>query len=227
MTIPRAGGEPELLLTLKPTAPMIVFSPMVWQADGTILFSDWRTDRDDPKNGIWRLSMEVGLDQVFPTAGSNIPGALIADVTADGTRASVMSMLNRGQFSLEPGTIFFDVDLTEGAAEPWEEQFGLETDPVLVFQDDSDGLLAAPPVFSPDDAALAFVTRTMDDAVHLWIVDDAGVHANVFTVERAEDSEPAMAGSTLAPRVEWASNGTVLILSNAGIVLVTLEGATA
>jgi len=226
MTIPRAGGEPEEVLTLKPAEPMLIFSPIVWQADGTILFSDWRVDRSDPQAGLWRLSTEVGLDQVFPTAGSAVPGALIADVTADGTRASVVSMLNRGQFMLEPGTIYFDVDLTDGTAEPWETQFGLETDPVKVYQTGSDGLLAAPPVFSPDDAALAFVTRTVDDEVHLWIVDAAGVHANVFTVAPDPDAdEAAMAGSTLGPRVEWASNGTALILSNAGIVLVTLESA--
>ena len=66
----------------------------------------------------------------------------------------------------------------------------------------------------------------IDDAAHLWIIDDAGVHANVFTVAPDPDAEEAaMAGSALGPRVEWASNGTVLILSNAGIVLVTLEGA--
>ena len=92
MTIPRAGGVPEEILTLAPPYPIEVFTTMAWQDDDTILFSIWKADESDGQNGVWRTSTDGGIEPVIPgTETDDILFPTIVDTSPDGTCLSIVA----------------------------------------------------------------------------------------------------------------------------------------
>jgi WD40 repeat protein len=213
MTIPREGGEPEELLVLAPPTPMIVNGPMTWQDDDAILFGIRKADLDDGQNGIWRTSLDGGLEQVLRgTAQSDVPTPMLTDVSGDGAGASVMSMANYAQFGASED-VYFALDLDGGEVMPWNDVLGLDTG--------GDARLYTPPVFSPDDMSVAFTTMTEDGNIHISIATDLGVSQSIITFEK--DARPSYPPSLAEPRIDWVADDTMLVITHLGVAVLTLE----
>src|SRR5699024_2831220 len=90
MTLSRDGGTPEERVVVQPEYPMSIFSPVWWLENDAILFAQWMGDLDHKDNGVWRLEPDDTLTHLIPgDVESGIPGAGIADISPDGTRASI------------------------------------------------------------------------------------------------------------------------------------------
>ena len=212
MTIPRAGGEPEELLTLAPPSPMIVGGSMAWLDDDTILVPIWKADLSDGQNGIWRVTLTGGIKRVVDgTENGDVPAPTIAGVAADGTGASVTSVLNQYQRGPRDNT-FFLLDLEGGEVMAWEDLLGVDA---------GSGFVYAPPAFSPDGLSVAFVTSTKDGELTVAIADDFGASQPIYTVP--DEPGPSFPPSYVEMHIDWATNGTMLVLTHKGAVLLTVE----
>jgi len=220
MTISRNGGEPQKLVTLHRSMPFLVYSPMQWLQDGSILVSTWHPRIDDPLNSIRRVTPEGKVTDILsghPEVG--VPSASIASVTADGSQASIYSYVMLNQFGFEPGTVWFRMDTTTGAFEPWETVLGLATEPTQALASNGPGVLIAAPVFGPDDASVAFMTRVGNGPVHVSIMDAQGTVSEIATID------PDTTDTTrypAEPRISWASNNTLLVILPDTTVLMSL-----
>lgn len=210
MTVSRAGGQPQELVTLHRSMPFLIYSPMQWLPDNSVLFSTWHPKIDDPLNGIRRSTPDGKVTDILsghPEAG--VPSASIDSVTTDGSQASIHSHLMLNQYGFEPGAIWFRLDTNTGAFEPWEPVLGLATEPTQALATDGTGVLIAAPVFGPDDTSVAFLTRTGNGQVHVSIMDAEGVISEIATVaseSKATQQYPA------EPRIAWAENNTILVI---------------
>lgn len=216
MTISRDGGEAESRFELQREFPMSVYSPMWWLDTDAILLAQWLITPDNPNNGIWRLEPDDTFTHLVPGhPQTGIPGAVIADVTRDGSRASVYSQIMLSQYgSSAPTKTWFDVDLTTGEFVPWETVLGLDTEPDHAMSSEGSNTPIAPPVFGPDDQSIAFMTRTHDGLIHVWI-KEAGSPPDALTTL---DPQRANAGGTpIGYRLDWADSGDLMILTPGGI----------
>jgi len=116
MTIDRDGGEPELLFTLAPPEPLIIYSPMYWLGDDSIVFSVWHADQDNGQNGIWMRSPSGTLTKVLAgDSTAEVPMPRITSITEDGRIATVFSAILQAQYGAEgPSKVYFFVDLQTG-----------------------------------------------------------------------------------------------------------------
>lgn len=208
MTLSRDGGTPEERVVVQPEYPMSIFSPVWWLENDAILFAQWMGDLDHKDNGVWRLEPDDTLTHLIPgDVESGIPGAGIADISPDGTRASIWSELLYRQYGYtldDDHAIWFDVDLTTGDFEPWK--IGDETHK-----------LAAPPVFSPDGASIAAIMVDFagaDTVDTVSIIDDKGAHREIASW--APPSSDA-AGGGIGYRLDWADEGGLLVLRPGGV----------
>ncbi|MGC4190471.1 MAG: WD40 repeat domain-containing protein [Thermomicrobiales bacterium] len=119
-TIDRDGGDPAQRFVVSPQEPFIVYAPMHWLADGSVIFSVLHADPSSTQNGIWRLTASGGVESILPGSESaEVPMPFVNDVSPDGTLATVMSFSRAGQFSTsaeEP--VYFIVDLKTGKPVP-------------------------------------------------------------------------------------------------------------
>ncbi len=220
-TIPRSGGDPEVLFPVTSNRSLSIASPMIWQEDGTIFLSIWPGELNDAQNSIWRLSGESDMEHVLPgAADDDVPLPSLADITSDGQRVSIAAQTSLSGEVPEPGTTYFHLALEEGEVQPWEELLGLETDLAAALGGDSAGIFVAPPVFSADDRSVAYMTRTADDMVHVSVLDAAGTTHDVFSSAPTERSAADALGE---PRLEWSENNRLLVISEAGTVLLTFH----
>ncbi|MGB3307191.1 MAG: hypothetical protein WBA63_13460 [Thermomicrobiales bacterium] len=116
MTIDRDGGEPELLFTLAPPEPLIIYSPMYWLGDDSIVFSVWHADPDNGQNGIWMRSPSGKMTKVLAgDSTAEVPMPRITSVTGNGRIATVFSAILQAQYGSQ-GTskIYFFLDLQTG-----------------------------------------------------------------------------------------------------------------
>jgi len=214
MTIPRAGGEPEELLTLAPPSPMIVGGSMAWLEDGSILVPIWKADLSDGQNGIWRVTPTGGIRRVVDgTENGDVPAPTIAAVSGDGTGASVTSLLNQSQRGARDN-VFFLIDLEGGEVMAWEDLLGADAAA-------GDGFIYAPPAFSPDDLSVAFVTVTRDGELTVAIADDVGTSQPIYTYP--DEPGPSFPPGDVEMHIDWATNDTMLVLTHKGAVLLTVE----
>ncbi|HWV25044.1 MAG TPA: hypothetical protein VNZ58_12705 [Thermomicrobiales bacterium] len=211
-TISRDGGEPESRFQLQETFPISVYSPMWWLENDAILLAQWMSNPDDRDNGIWRLDPDNTLTQLISgDVNTGIPGAVIADVTPDGARASAYSQLLLGQYGVNDAEgIWFDVDLTTGTFERWEPALGLSTRPTDALKEDGPGVLVAPPVFGPGGQSVAFMTRTGNGPIHVSIMEADGPSNIIATFEPTQADG---AGRSIGYRLDWADSGDLLILT--------------
>lgn len=138
--VDRAGGTPEQRFVVSPQEPFIIYSPMHWLADGSVIFSVMHADPDDAQNGVWRLTASGGVERIIAgDTSAAIPMPFVNEVSPDGTLATVLSMSRAGQFPMEGEPISFIVDLDSG-----------ETMPVELPQPGSPARFTAPGAFLPD-----------------------------------------------------------------------------
>jgi hypothetical protein len=221
MTMPRGGGEPEELALFPAEGAMPIIGPMVWREDGSLLLSVRHPDPADQANGLWSLGAGGDLDQVLPGAfGSEVPLPEIADLSGNGNAASVTSHLERVEnLGRVPGSVFYHVDLTSGAATAWERYPGVSLG--------TEGLLLAPPVFGPDGQSVALLSRTPGGSPSLSILDATGQTRLLTPIAFGEGRRPASSAGTLDPAVFWAENGTILVVLATGGTLVTVPDTDA
>jgi Tol biopolymer transport system component len=205
MVIDRAGGEPVELLTLDVEEPYAVWMPMQWLPDGTLLYSQIVRDLADPHNGVWRIGVDDGSSplQLLPgDEAAEVPGPRISDVADD--RAIVSSYWLMGRFGVDlERPLFWLVDVATGERTP----------------------LAAPggearivdAGFSPDGGTALLVTASPEGA-RLMVLDVAS--GEIAPLDASPRETPFATGPP-----QWADNGTVLLQSPAGPLLLTLEPA--
>lgn len=113
MTIAREGGDAQPLFVLAPPEPLIIYSPMFWLADDSILFSVWRPDSNDGQNGVWLREASGKLTHILKgDATSKVPMPAITSVSPDGNLATVTSALKQSQFGSNARSgIYFALDI--------------------------------------------------------------------------------------------------------------------
>jgi hypothetical protein len=205
MTIARSGGDPEELFPIEDAAPLSIVGPMTWRHDGSFLFSTRHPDPRHEMNAVWTIGSDGTRTRLLDgTAGSGITEPVIADITSDGTTASVYSRLNLLESLGRPESeIFFHVDLKTGTITPWEQFPGVDLD--------ADAAILAPPVFGPDNA-VAFLSRTPDGDMTLSTLDASGTFIDVATVEYELSRMRALGTSGIQPTVMWSQDGTLLVI---------------
>ena len=208
MRVSRDGGEATEVVTVPGGEQLAVWTAMYWLADDTIVFSVLGPDPENPANGIWRVGADgSGLEQILAgTPEADIPQPMVADVTADGATASVMSInrLTGGSFLRQ--AVFWTVDLATSAVAPLPGSPAPGDEPAastpIVLP--KGPLPTAPAAFSPDGELALVAYRPLDDApVSFKVLDVAtGVTAPVTAPPQIE----------LAPtQLTWLDDGVVLV----------------
>lgn len=226
MRIDRTGGEPVAIVTPEIEEPMAVWMPMHWLPDDTILYSLVSMRPDEPLNGVWRVGVDgTGAEQLIPgDADSDIPAAMVADLSADGEMVSVFSPLLLGQFSVSwDQPIFWLGSLHDGARQPlplYDAEEGVALDPASVEPSDANGhpltFPVSPAAFSPDGSSALAIYRDVEDGFVLATVDLARGEVAILS---AWPEEAAL----LPMQPQWADNGTVLVQAESGPVLLTMR----
>ncbi len=204
MTIAREGGDPESLHTVRDDYPWAVGSPMLALSDGSILYTEWVGDSEDPGNGIWLLDADGVATQLAPgAAGEQFPAAALTDVreTGSGVLASGYSR-QLGAEMLVVGPISFELDVTTGKVEP------------VSVEDEVSGYMS-PFSYSPDGGS-AVSLEVSDDELRVVIT---GADGEVLDLGEFEG------GRQINSRgLDWAANDTILIPDFAhGGTLVSVE----
>ncbi|MGC4106835.1 MAG: hypothetical protein QM753_10860 [Thermomicrobiales bacterium] len=120
-TIDRDGGEPVERFVVSPQEPFIIYSPLHWLGDGSIVFSVLHADPGNTQNGVWRLTASGGVKRVIAgDASAEIPTPFVNDVSPDGTVATVFSMSRWAQYATDGEPVYFLVNLESGEITPLE-----------------------------------------------------------------------------------------------------------
>ncbi len=225
MRIERAGGEPIEIVTLDIEEPLVIWMPMHWLPDDTILYTLSSAKIDEQRNGLWRVGVDgANPEKLIPGDGTaDIPAPVAADVNLETGVMSVFSPLLLAQFGASPEQpVFWLGDLDDGSVRPlplYDAESGETLDPASVQPTDTDAtpllaLPAGPAALSPDGATALAVYRNMAGESSLMRLDPAT--GEVATVA---PFSPETLVQPLAP--QWADNGTVLILTGDGAMLLT------
>lgn len=211
MTIARAGGEPETLHAIWPRMPFLVFTPMRWLEDGSILYSHLGPpDVEERANGIWRLPAEGRVEQVISGSVTNeIALPEIVAVSPDGTTISVVSLTAMGMSQFEVPRRYFLVDLATGDTTSVETLAGRDGTPEEMARADSGGFLAAPARFAPDGATMVSIATIGTDADLLLIDAERTVHEVAVPGGLAGEGFVTVRVSELG--IDWAANDTLFI----------------
>ncbi|MGB3329028.1 MAG: hypothetical protein WBA46_08755 [Thermomicrobiales bacterium] len=119
--VDRTGGEVSERFVVSGQEPFIIYSPMHWLDDGSVIFSVLHADTANSQNGVWRLTASGGVERIL--AGdktSTVPMPFVNDVSPDGRTATVFSFLLAGQFANDGTPAFFILDLETGETVPVE-----------------------------------------------------------------------------------------------------------
>jgi hypothetical protein len=228
MRIDRGGGEPVEVATLPIEQPLVIWTPMTWLPDDTIVYTISSADVDQPRNGLWRVPVD-GDDPVKLVPGdgaADIPAAMAAGVSPKSGAISVYSPLLMAQYTAGfERPIFWLGNLDGGEVTPIpvvEADTGaaLDTYPADPASSQKTGLAypVAPAAISPDGATALLMYRPLDGNVSLATLDIASGEITFL---------PALPeGTELQPMApQWADNDTVLLIGPETPLLVTLDRA--
>lgn len=232
MRIDRVSGEPTEIVQLDSDDSS--YMPIFWLPDDTILYSvnSRSTLGDDNRYGIWRVGVDgSGPVQVVPgSEGSDIPGASITEVSADGRVASVYSpyLLDQSAIVGEEDS-FWIVDVASGERtalppldiENIERVETLPASPSELLSDPALAFPASPAVLSPDGSLAFVIYRTAGGELYIALIDTA-TSKPVLLERPASDAEIGWTGYL---RSDWAENNTILVEIRQGQMLITLEQA--
>ncbi|MDQ4099129.1 MAG: hypothetical protein M3121_01355 [Chloroflexota bacterium] len=206
MRIEREGGEPEEVYLIRPAEPFIIFSPMYWLPDDTLLFTIGRPDQSDEQNGVWQVGLD-GRNSRQVLVGheeSDLPVPWIGDVTPDGDVATVMSIVKALETTGDDESHAL-VAIPSGEVTPITAEGGVST-----------GGIAVPIQLSPDGTTGVFVTGFGD----LVLVDVATGEQGMV----ASDVLPFR--PTIMTGLQWTETDVIFSVVEEGTaVLLTLEQA--
>lgn len=219
MTIPAAGGEPVELLTIDADGPAQVISPMRRLDDGSLLYTVWMPDLDEPANGLWRY--EPGEDPVQLVKGTesdDYPVPVATDVYEADGRTIVLgfSPLLGAQYTRDPDrSIGFALDLETGATVPLEEVVSIDNADAGPGEET---VIFAPARISPDRSAMVLGVNQGGQGTLAIASTEPGEAPVSIDVQPRFQPFWAFQGYT------WASNDTILVpLAEGPVVLLTLE----
>jgi hypothetical protein len=186
--------------------------PMHWLPDGTLLYAQSTNEKDDPRNGIWKVSVDDGSSplQVAPGAeGTDIPGATVVDADAERGQVIVFSWVLAGQRGvIGDQPLFWLVDIASGERQPFPALPGEGARPPIIID----------ATYSPDGTTILLVKLT-EAGLELMTMDPATLAVTPV------DGEPLDVALKPGVALQWAGNDTVLLSVPGGPVLVELEPA--
>jgi len=208
MLVPADGsGEADTIGTVALTTPMIVYFGMGFSPDGNTLYYTFaQTDSDDPKNGVWEISLDdFAFHQLAGRSDPERGYPTLAAVSATGDQLLVFDALFAGQSGL--------IDTPYGLVDPETGDF----EPLLASSPEEPlALVPVRAVFSPDGKWIVFTGTGTQVSSGLFVrpSSEAG-QAQDSTLFENTDGETAFIG------VSWGSNGTIFVQTSphSGIVL--------
>lgn len=133
---------------------LVIYSPMHWLDDGSVIFSILFPSDNDDQNGVWRLTPDGDTKRILVgDADAELPAPFVNDVSPDGTLATVMSYTRIGQLPTGPEPVYCLLDLDSGAILPLQTTD--PTYPMIVHID-------APGSFTPDGSSVLSLEREGD-----------------------------------------------------------------
>jgi WD40 repeat protein len=206
MRIPRIGGEPETLLSLR-GLPASIYLPMRVLADGSVLYTVGLTDQSEPQNGIWRLSPQGEATQLMAGgANADFPMPVINGVWEGNGEVRIVghSSVLLQQFEIESPVAF-----------TWSSVTG-EPEPVIAGVDSTTKRVYSGE-FSPDGGTLLALERSVD----LW--PQVSLYGpSTSTVVLPEISAEIGPGRPIYTFIDWSSANVVLVppfLTDGGYLL--------
>lgn len=220
MTIPRHGGAPQPFAALDDVALFGVAGPMIWREDGSVLLTTRHPNPTDTSTAIRLLDADGTLTVLVDgSAAGPIADPVLASVSNDGTAVSAWSRLDFHEGLWAEGTpVFFHVAIGSGTATPWNEYPGVDLP--------DDARLLAPPVFGPD-GSVAFLWRVRGGEMGISVLDGAGTFRTVSPVVYTPGGPAARNINALSPTLQWADDGTLLLVLATGGAIIALEAAGA
>lgn len=194
-SIDRSGGEPTQRFVVSGQEPFIIYSPMHWLDDGTVIFSVLHSDPGNKQNGVWRLTASGGVERILAgDEAAEIPIPFVNDVSPDGSFATVYSMIGAAQFSDDGSPVYFIVNLETGDTHPLEAanpELGVRIIAGGTFLPDGKSVLSV----QTNGNAFSFVLFDLDGAVigSAELPEEAGPPATFRGVSMASD------GTTFIP----------------------------
>lgn len=216
----RAGGEPVNVVTMSLNDPWLVWLPMYWLPDDTIVYSRTAVDPEDPDNGIWRVGPDGATPEMLvPGAlGADIPSGAVADL---GPASGTMSIYSPTRLQAAQGyedPIFWFGDLADGSVTMlplFDLDAGTPLPSPLGLNESTRGSLAFPnsPAALSPDGTTAFVSyRSSGGDSYLATIDVAT--GEITKLDAGIEVRPVVA--------QWAGNDTVLAQGSGGPMLITL-----
>ena len=208
MLVPADGSaDPDTIGSVALTFPMIVYFGMGFSPDGSTLYYTFaQTDPDEPKNGVWEISLDdfafrhlagrTDPERGFPTFAAASP---------KGDQLLVFDALFAGQFGLID-TPYGLLDLDSGEVEPL-----LASSP-----EEPMALVPVRAAFSPDGEWIAFTGTGTEVSSGLFVrpSSESGPDQDMALYESTDGEAPFIG-------VGWGSNGTIFVQTSpgSGIVL--------
>ncbi len=199
VTIPAAGGEPQVLLNVSPEEIGVAFFPMRWSPDGSALYYVLTpVQRSDPSTGIYRFDAATGTSEQLLGFSRDVGAPAITEISPAGDKILVFyptAAVTLGAF--EP--IFWLLDLETLEIEPLQPPGETENDP---------GFVAAA-AFSPEGASLLIGTRRSTPDFQLWemTIDSGEATQLVEGLSGVISVEP-----TIGP--SWTASGLIFVASD-------------
>lgn len=229
MRVDRAGGEAVEVVTLDIEEPLVIWMPMQWLPDDTILYTLSAAKIDEPMNGLWRVGVDGGTPtKVLPgDASSGIPSPVAASVDPASGAMSVYSPILLAQYTAGfEQQIFWIGNLDDGEVQPlpyYDADQGVTLDPSSVKPTDVAAypLLAfpaSPATIAPGGASALVVYRNLNGEVSIAMMDVATGEVSMFV-----HLPPDVQLQPVAP--QWTEDGSVLLLTGGGPILLTLAPA--
>ncbi len=206
MRIPRTGGEPETLLSLR-GLPGSIFLPMRVLADGSVLYTVGFNDQSDPRNGIWRLSLQGRATQLIPgDADAEFPLPVINGVWEGNGDLRIVG---------HSPVLLQQIELQSPVAFTWSSVTG-KAEPIIAGIDSATQRVYSGE-FSPDGGTLLILERSVD----LWpqVSLYGPTTSSVVLPEISSELGPGRPNFTF---IDWSSANLVLVppvLTDGGYLL--------
>lgn len=220
MTIARDGGEPQASAVLDDVAMLGIAGPMHWREDGSIILTTTHPNPTDTSTSLRLIDPDGAMSVLVDgSADGPITDPVIASISADGAAVSAWSRLDFHEGLWAEGTpIFFHVDVESGTATPWNAYPGVDLP--------DDARLLAPPVFGPD-GSVAFLWRVRGGDMGISVLDAAGTFRTLSEVAYTPGGFTPRNINGLSPTLQWADDGTLLLILATGGTIIPLNGADA
>jgi dipeptidyl aminopeptidase/acylaminoacyl peptidase len=199
VTIPSAGGEPEVLLNVSPEEIGVAFFPMRWSPDGSALYYVLTpVQRSDPSTGIYRFDAATGTSEQLLGFSPDFGAPAITEISPAGDKILVFyptAAVTLGAFD----PIFWLFDLETLELEPLNPPGEAEDEP---------GFVAAA-AFSPDGESLLIGTRRTTPNFQLWevAIESGDATQLVESLSAVVSVEP-----TIGP--SWTASGRIFVASD-------------